>query len=64
MRVISKKTIKEFYEQSIYKESKDSLESWYREVINATWENPNEIKEVRKDIARIKTAMTLASSEA
>jgi ribosomal protein L29 len=26
--------------------------------------NPNEIKEVRKDIARIQTAMTLASSKA
>jgi mRNA interferase HigB len=45
MRVISKKTIKDFYEQPIYAEGKDSLESWYKEAINATWNNPNEIKE-------------------
>ena len=44
MRVISKKTIKEFYEQSNYADSKDSLESWYKETTNNTWENPNDIK--------------------
>ena len=44
MRVISKKTIKEFYEQPNYIDSKDSLESWYKEAINNIWENPNDIK--------------------
>jgi len=44
MRVISKKTIKEFYEQALYQNSKEALQSWYKEVIKASWENPNDIK--------------------
>ena len=44
MRVISKKTLKEFYEPPLYSDSKDSLESWYKEVVGANWLNPNEIK--------------------
>lgn len=45
MRVISKRTLKEFYEQELYKDSKSSLEAWHREIANAGWENPNQIKE-------------------
>lgn len=45
MRIISKKTIKDFYEQNLYQDSKESLESWYKEVIKADWKNPNDIKE-------------------
>ncbi len=44
MRVISKKTLKEFYEQPLYKDSKSSLEAWHKEVIKADWSNPNQIK--------------------
>lgn len=45
MRVISKKTLKDFYEQSQYSDSKESLEAWHKEAIKADWENPNQIKE-------------------
>lgn len=45
MRVISKRTLKEFYEQDLFKDSKSSLEAWHKEVIGADWKNPNEIKE-------------------
>lgn len=45
MRIIAKKTIKEFYEQTIYSDSKSSLEAWYKEVLKANWDNPNKIKE-------------------
>lgn len=45
MRVISKKTLKEFYANPLYKDSKDSLEAWYNEALKANWKNPNEIKE-------------------
>lgn len=45
MRVISKKTLKEFYEQELYKNSKSSLESWYREALGSDWKSPNQIKE-------------------
>lgn len=45
MRVISKKTLKEFYENALYRESKDSLEAWHSEALKSNWNNPNEIKE-------------------
>lgn len=45
MRIIFKKTIKDLYEQNLYQDSKESLESWYKEVIKADWKNPNDIKE-------------------
>ena len=45
MRIISKKTLKDFYEQKIYKDSKNSLEAWHQEVLKANWNNPNEVKE-------------------
>jgi len=44
MRIISKKTLKDFYEQKQYVNSKNSLESWYQEVLKAIWNNPNEVK--------------------
>ena len=45
MRLISKKTIKDFYEQTLYQDSKESLEAWHKEVIKADWQTPNDIKE-------------------
>ena len=45
MRIISKKTIKDFYEQILYQDSKESLEAWHKEVIKADWQTPNDIKE-------------------
>ncbi len=44
MRVIAKKTLREFFEQPIYRDSKISLEAWHHEVLKADWSNPNEIK--------------------
>ena len=44
MRIISKRTLKEFYEQSSYLDSKSALESWHHEVLRVVWNNPNEIK--------------------
>ena len=44
MRIISKKTLKDFYEQKLYKDSKNSLEAWHQEVLKADWNNPNEVK--------------------
>jgi mRNA interferase HigB len=48
MRVISKKTLKDFYENKLYQESKDSLEAWHKEVLQASWNNPNEVKQQYK----------------
>jgi len=44
MRIISKKTLKDFYEQSKYHDCKNALESWHKEVLKLNWNNPNEIK--------------------
>jgi mRNA interferase HigB len=45
MRIISKKVLKEFYEQNIYIESKGQLEAWHKEILKADWNTPNDIKE-------------------
>ena len=45
MRIISKKTIKDFYEQTLYKDSKEALEAWHKEVVKADWQSPNDVKE-------------------
>jgi len=44
MRVISLKTIREFYEQHDYADSKEPLLTWYRHALNATWPTPADIK--------------------
>ena len=46
MRIIAKRTLKEFWESSHkYADSQASLEAWYFEVLHASWSNPQEIKE-------------------
>ena len=53
MRIISKKTLKKFYEQSKYSDSKSSLEAWYNEVLKLDWKNPNEVKEMYRNASII-----------
>lgn len=53
MRIISKKTLKDFYEQSKYQDSKNSLEAWYKEVLKLDWKNPNEVKEMYRSASVI-----------
>ena len=44
MRVIAKSTLRAFYENPNYMDSKSALESWHHEVVQSDWLNPNEIK--------------------
>jgi mRNA interferase HigB len=44
MRVISKRTLREFYENPNYKDSKGAIEAWHSEVLKAKYSSPNEIK--------------------
>jgi len=44
MRIISIKTLKDFYEQAKYNDSKNALEAWHKEVLKLKWNNPNDIK--------------------
>jgi mRNA interferase HigB len=41
MRVIVRRTLREFWECSEYA---DSLEAWYREAVQAEWSDPMEVK--------------------
>ncbi len=42
MRVIAKRTLREFWE--LYPDSEQQLMVWYREAAKANWISPNEIK--------------------
>lgn len=43
VRIVSKKTLKDYYNK--HKETKSQLEAWYYEAKNSNWNNPVEIKE-------------------
>ncbi len=45
MRVIAKSTLKKFWEQKIYNDSQNPLESWYEEAIKADWRSPQDLKD-------------------
>ena len=44
MRVISRRTLREFWEQLNYSDSKGQLEAWHDEVLKANWSTPQEVK--------------------
>ena len=51
MRIISKKTLKDFYETPSYSDSKSPLEAWHKEVLKLDWNNPNEIKSMYASVS-------------
>ena len=42
MRVISKKTLREFWER--HSQSEQALKSWYHEAMMANWSGPHDVK--------------------
>lgn len=42
MRVIARKTLRDFYEQ--HADSRTALEAWFQEALAARWHGPQEIK--------------------
>ena len=44
MRIISKRTLREFWEQPKYSGSQGQLEAWHEEVLRADWSTPQELK--------------------
>ena len=48
MRIISGKTIKDFWEDKRYKESEQSLRAWYHEVKKEKWQTSHDIKKKYK----------------
>jgi mRNA interferase HigB len=43
MRVISRRTLREFWEE--HPDAEQSLKAWFHEAENASWRNPAEIKD-------------------
>ena len=45
MRVIAKRTLREFWESSPkYADSQAPIEAWHAEALKATWQSPQELK--------------------
>ena len=44
MRVVAISTLREFWEEPDYEDSKGALEAWYREAKQAEWASPADIK--------------------
>ena len=45
MRIVSRATLKEFWEQSSYSDSEQPLKAWYEEAKKADWTSPQDIKD-------------------
>ena len=45
MRVIARSTLKNFYEITLYNDSKDPIESWYFEAKRAQWTSWMDVKQ-------------------
>ncbi len=56
MRVIAKRTLKEFYQQTPFRDAKGPLEAWHAEALQAAWLTPHDIK------AQIGTASIITDS--
>jgi mRNA interferase HigB len=44
LRIIARKTIREFWGIPQYRDSQRPLKSWYRTVKDATWDGPDDVK--------------------
>ncbi len=53
MRVISFRTIREFFKRPEYSDSEVSLRAWYHEAQPADWKNSNELKTQYKNASII-----------
>jgi mRNA interferase HigB len=45
LQIVARKTIKEFWEISSYKDSEQPLKSWYSIVKKADWATPQDVKD-------------------
>lgn len=44
MRIIARKTLRLFWEQTEYSDSEQPLRAWFREASRADWKSPAEVK--------------------
>ena len=45
MRIISRATLREFWEKPSYRDAEQPLKAWFDEARYASWEKPQDIKE-------------------
>ena len=45
MRVIAKRTLRQFWEGAKYADAQGPLEAWHAETLKASWQTPQEVKE-------------------
>ena len=56
MRVIAKRTLKEFWEKPEYSDAQSALEAWHYEALKASWATPQEIKEKFRSASILKNS--------
>ena len=44
MRIISRRTLRQFWERPQYADSEQPLRAWFREASRADWKSPTEVK--------------------
>jgi mRNA interferase HigB len=44
MRIIARKTLRQFWERPQYADAEQPLRAWFREVSHADWKTPAEVK--------------------
>ena len=54
MRIIAKRTLREFWEQPVYSDAQSALEAWHFEVLKASWNTPQDIKEKYRSASFLK----------
>jgi len=54
VRVIAKRTLREYWERNL--ETEQQLSAWYREASKADWDTPNEIKELYASASILKNS--------
>ncbi len=60
MRVIAKRTLREFWESTPkYADAEDPLRAWYREAKQATWQTPADVKEQYRNASILKNNRTV-----
>ncbi len=49
MRIISRATLKDFWNQSKFADSEQPLKAWYDEAKHANWQTPQDIKDLYRN---------------
>jgi mRNA interferase HigB len=56
MRIISRKTLRQFWEKREYSDAEQPLKSWFREASKADWGSPSAIKAMYRSASLIRNS--------